>query len=52
MSGPAFVTGASGFVGGALLRGLVKDGREVRALARSTDAAASVQADGGVPVRG
>ena len=52
MSGPAFVTGASGFVGGALLRGLVKDGREVRALARSTDAAASVQADGGVPVPG
>ena len=52
MSGPAFVTGGSGFVGGALLRGLVQDGREVRALARSTAAAASVQADGGVPVHG
>ena len=39
-------------MGGALLRGLVKDGREIRALARSIQATASVQADGGVPVRG
>jgi dihydroflavonol-4-reductase len=52
VTGPAFLTGGSGFVGGALLRGLIEQGREVRALARSSEAAAAVQAGGGVPVRG
>ena len=52
MTGPAFLTGGSGFVGGALLRGLIEQGREVRSLARSAEAATAVQAGGGVPVRG
>jgi dihydroflavonol-4-reductase len=52
VTGPAFLTGGSGFVGGALLRGLVENGREVRALARSTESEAAVRADGGAPVRG
>lgn len=52
MTGPAFITGGSGFVGGALLARLVADGREVRALARSDEAAASVGAAGARPVRG
>lgn len=52
MIGPAFLTGGSGFVGGALLRELIDHGREVRALARSAEAAAAIRADGGDPVRG
>ncbi len=52
MPGPAFLTGGSGFVGGELLRRLVRDGREVRALARSPEAARLVDTDGGRPVRG
>lgn len=52
MNGPAFLTGGSGFVGGHLLRHLVAHGREVRALARSAEAAASVEAAGARPVRG
>jgi dihydroflavonol-4-reductase len=52
VQGPAFLTGGSGFVGGALLRRLVADGREVRTLARSRDAAEVVEACGGLPVRG
>lgn len=48
----AFLTGGSGFVGGAVLRRLVADGREVRALARSDAAAAAVAALGARPVRG
>jgi dihydroflavonol-4-reductase len=50
--GPAFLTGGSGFVGGALLRRLSHEGREVRALARSAEAARVVEAGGGLPVRG
>ena len=52
MSGPAFVTGGSGFVGGALLARLIADGRDVRALARSAEAAASVEAAGARSVAG
>jgi dihydroflavonol-4-reductase len=48
----AFVTGGTGFVGGAILRRLLADGREVRALARSDTAAASIAELGATPVRG
>lgn len=48
----AFVTGGSGFIGGALLRRLVADGWRVRALARSADAARRVQDLGAEAVRG
>jgi nucleoside-diphosphate-sugar epimerase len=48
----AFVTGGSGFIGGALLRRLRAEGWDVRALARS-DASANVVAERGAePVRG
>ncbi len=47
-----FVTGGSGFVGGALLRRLAADGRSVRALARTEEAAAAIAATGAEPVRG
>ncbi len=52
MAGPVFVTGASGFLGGALTRALVDDGIEVRALARSDDSATKVEGLGAVAVRG
>lgn len=42
----AFVTGGSGFIGGALIRRLVADGRDVRALARSDSSARKVEALG------
>jgi dihydroflavonol-4-reductase len=47
-----FLTGGSGWVGGALLRRLVADGRHVRALARSAIASEVVRSRGGEPVRG
>jgi len=47
-----FVTGGSGFIGGALVRRLVRDGNVVRGLARSDRAAAAVEEAGGEPVRG
>jgi dihydroflavonol-4-reductase len=50
--GTAFVTGGSGFVGGALVRRLVSDGVRVRALARSEEAAVTVRALGAEPVPG
>ncbi len=47
-----FVTGGSGFLGGALLDALSERGEDVRALARSETAAATAAARGAVPVRG
>jgi nucleoside-diphosphate-sugar epimerase len=46
-----FVTGGSGFVGGALLDALADRGETARALARSPGAEAAVTARGAVPVR-
>jgi nucleoside-diphosphate-sugar epimerase len=48
----AFVTGGSGFIGGALIRRLVADGWSVRALARSDGSAETVRERGAEPVRG
>jgi nucleoside-diphosphate-sugar epimerase len=48
----AFVTGGSGFIGGALVRRLVADGVGVRALARSDASAEAVRAAGAEPIRG
>jgi dihydroflavonol-4-reductase len=48
----AFVTGGSGFVGGAVIRALVADGRRVRALARSVAAEATVADRGAEPLPG
>src|SRR5581483_9522641 len=50
--GGAFVTGGSGFIGGRLIERLRRDGREVRALARSDAAAARVRELGAEAVRG
>lgn len=50
--GTAFVTGASGFVGGALTRSLIDDGWTVRALARSSEAGKRVSELGATPVPG
>lgn len=48
----AFVTGGSGFVGGALIERLRAEGWEVRALSRSEAAAEKVRAHGALPVSG
>jgi len=48
----AFVTGASGFVGGALTRRLVAEGWGVNALARSERSAEAVRALGATAVQG
>jgi nucleoside-diphosphate-sugar epimerase len=48
----AFVTGGSGFVGGALVRRLVSEGWTVRGLARSDASARAVEEAGAEPVRG
>ncbi len=48
----AFVTGGSGFIGGALVRRLVAEDSSVKALARSERSAAAVEALGAEPVRG
>lgn len=52
MSGPVFLTGGTGFLGGAVLRRLIADGREVRALARSDEGAETLAALGAGVVRG
>jgi dihydroflavonol-4-reductase len=48
----SFVTGGSGFVGGAVIRHLIGAGIDVRGLARSDAAAAAVSGNGGSPVLG
>jgi nucleoside-diphosphate-sugar epimerase len=48
----AFVTGGSGFIGGALIERLRREGWNVRALARSDASAARVSELGAEPVRG
>jgi dihydroflavonol-4-reductase len=52
VTGPVFLTGGSGFVGGALVKALLADGREVRALARSDESADGLAALGASVVRG
>src|SRR5438552_3147630 len=52
MAASAFVTGGSGFIGGALIQRLRGEGWPVRALARSDAAAEKVAAAGAEPVRG
>jgi nucleoside-diphosphate-sugar epimerase len=52
MTGTAFVTGGSGFIGGRLVQRLTGEGHTVRALARSEAAATRVEALGAEPVRG
>jgi nucleoside-diphosphate-sugar epimerase len=48
----AFVTGGSGFIGGALIERLRREGWDVRALARSDAAAARVRERGAEPYAG
>ena len=48
----AFVTGGSGFIGGRLIERLCREGRRVRALARSQSSADKVRALGADPVDG
>ena len=50
MAERTFVTGGTGVLGSALLEGLVKDGREVSALARSDESKAKVEAMGATPM--
>lgn len=52
MSGRVFVTGGTGFLGGALVRRLVADGRQVVALVRSSESARAMVELGASPVAG
>jgi nucleoside-diphosphate-sugar epimerase len=48
----AFLTGGSGFVGGQLIKTLTALGWEIRALARSAEAMATVRKLGAIPIQG
>jgi dihydroflavonol-4-reductase len=48
----AFVTGGTGFLGGAIVERLVADGRIVKAVARSDESAQAIRTLGAEPVRG
>ena len=50
MAERTFVTGGTGVLGSALLEGLVKEGREVSALARSDESKAKIEVMGATPV--
>jgi dihydroflavonol-4-reductase len=52
VAGDVFVTGGTGFLGRAIVERLLADGRPVRALARSSEAAAALESLGATPVRG
>jgi nucleoside-diphosphate-sugar epimerase len=52
MAEMAFVTGGSGFIGERLISRLIREGWNVRALARSDRSAEAVRAAGAEPVRG
>lgn len=52
MDGSVFVTGGTGFIGRAVIDLLIGDGREVRALARSSAAAAALRTVGARAVPG
>jgi dihydroflavonol-4-reductase len=52
LNAPVLITGAGGFVGGAVLERLLRDGQEVRALVRGADAAGRVRSAGAQPVTG
>src|SRR6266511_1521863 len=52
MARAAFVTGGSGFIGGALIRRLVAEGWSVKALARSERSAEKVRERGAEPMLG
>ena len=52
MEGAVFLTGGSGFVGSALVRRLISQGRRVRALARSDESAAELASARATVVRG
>lgn len=47
-----FLTGASGFVGSAILNELLKNGHEVLGLVRSDNAASRLEAAGAIPLQG
>ena len=52
MSGPVLVTGATGFVGGAVLERVLRAGLEARVLVRSPEAAERLRGTGAQPVTG
>jgi nucleoside-diphosphate-sugar epimerase len=52
MNGTCFVTGGSGFVGGRLIKRLVAQGWQVKALVRNDEGVRIVQDLGAEPVRG